>query len=128
MPYTSQCVLCISLNPYNIVVFARPRANKRDLKGPDTLDAIRQRDAIFRFSMTDNFDPIVSIFQIFRSVITFWVIWSTYLLKFALIGCFINFQKLKNGVALSNRVRCVWTLRCRTAKRRRRPKQIHSNK
>jgi hypothetical protein len=26
-------------------------------KGPDTPDAIRQRDAIFRFSLTDNFDP-----------------------------------------------------------------------
>jgi hypothetical protein len=36
--------------------------------------------------------------------------WSTYLLKFALTGCFINFQKLKNRVVLSNRVRCVWTL------------------
>jgi hypothetical protein len=36
-----------------------------------------------------------------------------YLLKFALIGCFINFQKLKNRVALSNRVQCVWSLMCR---------------
>ena len=26
------------------------------LKGPDTPDATRQRDAIFRFSLTDNFD------------------------------------------------------------------------
>jgi hypothetical protein len=52
---------------------------------------------------------LVQIFQIFRSAITFWLIWSTYLLKFALIGCFINFQKLKNRVALSNRVQCVWT-------------------
>ena len=26
------------------------------------------------------------------------------------IGYFINFQKLKSRVALSNRVRCVWTL------------------
>ena len=26
-------------------------------KGPGTPDAIRQRDAIFRFSLTDNFDP-----------------------------------------------------------------------
>jgi hypothetical protein len=25
--------------------------------GPDTPDAIRQRDTIFRFSLTDNFDP-----------------------------------------------------------------------
>ena len=25
--------------------------------GPDTPDAIRQHDAIFRFSLTDNFDP-----------------------------------------------------------------------
>jgi hypothetical protein len=25
-------------------------------KGPDTPDAIRQRDAIFRFLLTDNFD------------------------------------------------------------------------
>jgi hypothetical protein len=54
---------------------------------------------------------LVWIFQIFRSAITFWVIRSTYLSKFALIGCFINFQKLKNRVALSNRVWCVWTLR-----------------
>jgi hypothetical protein len=38
---------------------------------------------------------LVWIFQIFRSAITFWVIWSTYLSKFALNGCFINFQKLK---------------------------------
>jgi hypothetical protein len=52
---------------------------------------------------------LVWIFQIFWSAITFWVIWSTYLSKFALVGCFINFQKLKNRVALSNRVRCVWT-------------------
>jgi hypothetical protein len=51
---------------------------------------------------------LVSIFQIFGSAITIWVIWSTYLLEFALIGCFINFQKLKNRVPLSNRVRCVW--------------------
>ena len=41
---------------------------------------------------------LVWIFQIFRSAITFWVIWSTYLSKFALIGCYINFQKLKNRV------------------------------
>jgi hypothetical protein len=27
------------------------------LKGSDTPDAIRQRDAIFRFSLSDNFDP-----------------------------------------------------------------------
>ena len=53
---------------------------------------------------------LVWIFQIFRSAITFWVIWSTYLWKFALIGCFIIFQKLKNCVVLSNCVRCVWTL------------------
>jgi hypothetical protein len=26
-------------------------------KGADTPDAIRQRDAIFRFLLTDNFDP-----------------------------------------------------------------------
>jgi hypothetical protein len=26
-------------------------------KGRDTSDAIRQRDAIFRFLLTDNFDP-----------------------------------------------------------------------
>jgi hypothetical protein len=31
-----------------------------------TLDAIRQRDANFRFSLTNNFDPIVYIFQIFN--------------------------------------------------------------
>jgi hypothetical protein len=54
---------------------------------------------------------LVWIFQIFRSAITFWVIWYTYLSKFALIGCFINFQKLKIRVALSNRVRCVWTFK-----------------
>ena len=27
------------------------------IKGPDTPDAIRQCDAIFRLSLTDNFDP-----------------------------------------------------------------------
>ena len=58
-------------------------------------DAIRQRDAIFRFSLNDNFDPSLN----------FPNIWCTYLLKFAVIGCFINFQKLKNRVALSNRGR-----------------------
>jgi hypothetical protein len=42
-------------------------------KGPYTPDAIRQRDAIFRFSLTDNFDPSLN-FQLFRSVITFRVI------------------------------------------------------
>ena len=31
--------------------------HKRLVKGLDTPDAIRQRDAIFRFSLTDNFDP-----------------------------------------------------------------------
>jgi hypothetical protein len=31
-------------------------------------------------------------------------------LKFALIGCFVNFQNLKNHVVLLNHVRCVWTL------------------
>jgi hypothetical protein len=62
---------------------------------------------------------LVKIFQIFRSAITFWVIWSTSLLKFALNDCFINFQKLKNRVALSNRVRCVWTLNG--------PKNSHKN-
>ena len=29
-------------------------------KGRDTRDAIRQRGAIFRFSLTDNFDPGLS--------------------------------------------------------------------
>jgi hypothetical protein len=33
---------------------------------------------------------LVYIFQIFRSAITFWVIWSTYHSKFVLIGCFIK--------------------------------------
>jgi hypothetical protein len=37
---------------------------------------------------------LVWIFQIFRSAITFWVIWSTYLSKFVLVGCFMNFQLL----------------------------------
>jgi hypothetical protein len=67
------------------------------LKGPYTPDAIRQRDAIFQFSLTDNLDPSLNFP-------------NTYLLKFALIGCFINSQKLKSHVALSNRVPCVWTL------------------
>jgi hypothetical protein len=31
-----------------------------------------------------------------RSATTFWVIWYTYILTFPFIGCFINFQKLKN--------------------------------
>jgi hypothetical protein len=31
------------------------------LKGTHTPDAIRQRDAIFRFSLTDNFDPSLNI-------------------------------------------------------------------
>jgi hypothetical protein len=31
--------------------------HKRLAKCPYTPDAIRQRDAIFRFSLTDNFDP-----------------------------------------------------------------------
>ena len=35
--------------------------------GPDTPDAIRLRDAISKFLLTDNFDPSL-IFQIFRSV------------------------------------------------------------
>jgi hypothetical protein len=30
--------------------------NKFTTEGPDTPDAIRQRDTIFRFSLTDNFD------------------------------------------------------------------------
>jgi hypothetical protein len=32
------------------------KATWTHVKGPDTPDAIRQRDAIFRFSLTDNFD------------------------------------------------------------------------
>jgi hypothetical protein len=31
---------------------------------PDTPDAIRQRGAIFRFSLTDNFDPGLSFLNI----------------------------------------------------------------
>ena len=54
-------------------------------QGPDTPDAIRQRHAIFRFSLTDNIDPSLS----FPSVITFYYLVYIYLLKFALIGCFI---------------------------------------
>jgi hypothetical protein len=50
-------------------------------------------------------------FSICRSAITFWVIWSTYLLKFPFIGYFINFQRLKNRGALSNRVRCAYIAR-----------------
>jgi hypothetical protein len=34
-----------------------PRVHNLWCQGPDTPDAIRQRDAIFRFSLTDNFDP-----------------------------------------------------------------------
>ena len=34
------------------------------LKGPDTPDVIRQRDAIFRFSLTDNFDPSLNFLNI----------------------------------------------------------------
>jgi hypothetical protein len=33
-------------------------------KGPDTPDAIRQRNAIFRFSLTDNFDPSLNFLNI----------------------------------------------------------------
>jgi 3'-phosphoadenosine 5'-phosphosulfate sulfotransferase (PAPS reductase)/FAD synthetase len=39
-----------------------------------------------------------------------------YILKFPLIGCFINFQKLKNQTAFSNRVQWVSTLRTKTEK------------
>ena len=55
-------------------------------------------DGIFRFSLTHNFGPGQKRHNIF---------WSTDLLKFPFIGCFINFQKLKNLAALSNRVRGV---------------------
>jgi hypothetical protein len=37
----------------------RIRSKNCKSKGLDTPDAVRQRDAIFRFSLTDNFDPIV---------------------------------------------------------------------
>jgi hypothetical protein len=64
--------------------------------GPDTPDAILQRDAIFRISLTDdNFDPSLNFPNIYKcyDILSYLV---TYLSKFALIGCFINFQKLKN--------------------------------
>jgi hypothetical protein len=109
-------------------------------EGPDTSDAIRQRDTIFRFSLTDNFDPNLNFPNIYsRSAITrlraiplfsfvllfpglrlnaretgkkglFGLHIIKNLLSLPDIGCFINFQKLKNRIALSNHVRCVWTL------------------
>jgi hypothetical protein len=49
----------MSLKIENSRRVAKSRPVCMDLKGPDTPDAIRQRDAIFRFSLTDNLDPIV---------------------------------------------------------------------
>jgi hypothetical protein len=77
-------------------------------QSPDTPDAFRQRARFFDFHRPITL-ILVSVFYIFRHIITFWVTWSTYLLKFSFIGCFINFQKLKTRAALLNRVRCVWT-------------------
>jgi hypothetical protein len=45
----------MSLKIENSRRVAKSRSVCMDLKGPDTPDAIR--DAIFRFSLTDNFDP-----------------------------------------------------------------------
>jgi hypothetical protein len=86
---------------------------------PTSRDGIKSRfPPIFRTrfdNATRFFDfhwPItlilVCIFQIFRSAITFWVIWSVHIsVKICShwLGFFIYFQKLKNRVALSNRVR-----------------------
>jgi hypothetical protein len=45
-------------NAWNIRgIFTRQKNANDNNKGPDTPNAIRQRDAIFRFSLTDNFDP-----------------------------------------------------------------------
>ena len=45
---------------YNII----NKMQKHAPKGQDTLDVIRQRGAIFRFSLTDNFDPDLNISNI----------------------------------------------------------------
>jgi hypothetical protein len=47
---------CIFI-PATDVIWLRLEDQNGRLKGPDTPDAIRQRDAIFRFSLTDNFGP-----------------------------------------------------------------------
>ena len=47
----------MSLKTENSRRVAKSRPVCMGLKGPDTPDAIRQRDAIFLFSLTDNFDP-----------------------------------------------------------------------
>ena len=41
----------------SLLLLLLTRVRMRKPKGPDTPDAIRQRDAIFLFSLTDNFDP-----------------------------------------------------------------------
>jgi hypothetical protein len=69
-------------------------------------DTIRQRDAIFRsVSVTDNFDSSLNFTNISKRCNIL-----SYLVYISFKICFINFQKLKNRVGLSNRVRCVWTL------------------
>ena len=47
----------MSLKIENSRRVAKSRPVCMDLKSPYTPDAIQQCDAIFRFSLTDNFDP-----------------------------------------------------------------------
>jgi hypothetical protein len=76
-------------------------------EGPHTPDAIRQRDAIFRFSLTDNFDPSLNFPNIQKRYNIF-----SYLVyvSFKICSHWLLSKTKKNRVALSNRVRCVWTM------------------
>jgi hypothetical protein len=50
-------ILYYTIDIKNVSMFSSCGAHK----GPDTPNAIRQRDAIFFFSLTDNFDPSLNL-------------------------------------------------------------------
>jgi hypothetical protein len=51
-------------NIHNSSTRSHPLEEENRARNPDTPDAIRQRDAIFRYSLTDNFDSSLNFLNI----------------------------------------------------------------
>jgi hypothetical protein len=83
----------------------------------DTPDAIGQRDAIFRFSLTDNFDPSLNFTNISkRCNILSYLVYISF--KICSHWLFYQLSKTKKSRRVVERVRCVWTFKVHTDRTR----------